>query len=105
MTPRDYKIALELKNRFSNHVPVVEMRVFGSRARGDNEIDSDLDVFVEVEDLNRSIRRLLKDASWEVGLDHDLVIAPVFFSREELERTPQRSTPLLQTVREEGILI
>jgi predicted nucleotidyltransferase len=105
MTDRDYEIAKQLKRKCSELVSIVEMRVFGSRARGDNRIDSDFDIFVEVERLDRNIRRLIQDTAWEVGLDYSLVIAPIVFSRDEIERSPIRSSPILQAVREEGIRI
>jgi uncharacterized protein len=103
MNQRDYEIARELKSRCNGKVPVVELRVFGSRARGDNASDSDLDIYVEVERLDRNIRRLIQDIAWEIGLDHSMVIAPVVYSRNEVEHSPARSSPLLEAVREEGI--
>jgi predicted nucleotidyltransferase len=105
MTDRDLEIARELKRRCSERVPLVEMRAFGSRVRGDNAIDSDLDIFVEVERLDRTIRRLIQDTAWEMGLDCSLVITPIVFSRDEIERSPIRSSPIVQAVREEGIKI
>jgi predicted nucleotidyltransferase len=105
MTDRDYEVARKLKLRCSKLVSLVEIRVFGSRARGDNEIDSDLDVFVEVERLDRKIRRLIQDTAWEIGLDYSLVIAPIVFSRDEIERLPSRSSPILEAVRGEGITV
>jgi predicted nucleotidyltransferase len=105
MTDRDFKIARELKGRYSELFSIIEMRVFGSRVRGDNEADSDLDIFVEVERLDRAVRRLIQDVAWEIGLDYSLVIAPIIFSREEIERLPGHSSPILEAVRAEGIMI
>lgn len=105
MTNQDYEIALLLKNRICSLVSLVEMRVFGSRARKDHTPDSDLDIFIEVETIDRSTRRLLQDAAWEVGLDNNRIIAPLIFSRAEIEDSPHRSTPIIESVHEDGILI
>jgi uncharacterized protein len=105
MTDHDLEIAKELKRRCGERVPLVDMRAFGSRARGDNLTDSDLDIFIEVEHLNRSVRRLIQDIAWEIGLDHSVIITPIVFSRDEIERSPIRSSPIVQAVREEGITI
>ena len=105
MTDHDLKIARELKRRCGEQVSLIEMRVFGSRARGDNKADSDLDIFIEVERLDRAIRRLIQDIAWETGLDYSTIITPIIFSRDEIERSPVRSSPIVQAVREEGITI
>ncbi len=60
MTDRDYEVAKRLKSKYCAIMPIIEMRVFGSRAREDNATDSDPAIFVEVERLDRSIRRLLQ---------------------------------------------
>jgi predicted nucleotidyltransferase len=105
MTATDHRIAQTLKRRLTESVPLVELRVFGSRARGDAEDDSDMDVFVEVESLSEDSERRISDIAWEVGFANFLVICPVAFSREQVERSPLRASPLVRNVREEGVVI
>jgi predicted nucleotidyltransferase len=43
MTQKDYEIAMQLRERISSMTEISDIRVFGSRARGDNDEDSDMD--------------------------------------------------------------
>lgn len=103
MTKRDQQIAEELKKRISATVRLVAFRVFGSRARGDADEDSDMDVFMEVERIDEEIKRKIQEVAWEVGFEHLLHISPLVFTRHELEETPLRSSFIVQNIVEEGV--
>lgn len=103
MTENDRSIAVTFKQRLTSVVELVEVRVFGSRARGDADEHSDLDVFVEVERLDKRLKERILDIAWEVGFENFLVIAPLIFSRDELENTPLRSSPIVKAIAEEGV--
>jgi predicted nucleotidyltransferase len=77
--------------------------VFGSRARGDYDPDSDYDVLVVVGKLDRMIRKTISDCAWEAGFQDCLVIVPVVVTRDEMEHSPLRSSLLMQAIREEGV--
>lgn len=105
MTERDHEIVRKLKRRCNEKVSIVEMRVFGSRARGDNVSDSDMDVFIEIERYDTEIEEIIRDIAWETGLEYLIHIYPLIFSRDEIEHSPLRSSPILNNVMEEGVLI
>ena len=65
MNPKDYEIAKKLKERLSAVVPLIDFKVFGSRARGDADEYSDMDVFLEVESLNKERKERISDIVWE----------------------------------------
>jgi predicted nucleotidyltransferase len=102
MNDKDYAVAKELKRRLAQHAAIADIRVFGSRARGDNDELSDMDVFIEVETLDREIREKIFDTVWEVGFSNYLVIAPIICTRAEVEDSPFRASPILKNILEEG---
>jgi predicted nucleotidyltransferase len=105
MKDKDRGVALELKNRLAGLVQLVDFCVFGSRARGDAMDDSDMDVFIEVENLDKDLKERVQDAAWEVGFENFMVISPLIFTRDELENSPLRSSPIVRVIKEEGLQI
>ena len=105
MKDGDRELAREVKRRLGVNIPIYEVRVFGSRARGDATPESDLDLYLETGQLSRQDRRLISEVAWEVGFENDVVIVPVVFSREALENGPLSASPLYRTIKKEGILV
>jgi predicted nucleotidyltransferase len=105
MKEKDHKIAEELKNRLAGLVRLVDFKVFGSRARGDADEYSDLDVFIEVEVLDSAIRNAISEVVWEVGYQNYTVISPLIFTRDELENSPLRASPIVKAIAEEGVAV
>lgn len=103
MNKRNRKIAGILKKRFSEEVQLLNLKVFGSRAKGDADEYSDMDVFVEVESISRKIRDKINDIAWEVGYENFIVISPIIFTRDEIKNSPLRSSPIVKSILEEGI--
>ena len=101
----DLRIAEELKQKLSQVVQLLDFRVFGSRAREDADEYSDMDVFLKVERIDPLIKEEIEDVIWEVGFENFIVISPLIFTREEIENTPLRSSPIVKNISEEGVSI
>ncbi|MBI4489951.1 MAG: nucleotidyltransferase domain-containing protein [Deltaproteobacteria bacterium] len=86
-------------------VPVHSTVLFGSRARGEPNPDSDYDVLVVVEQLDHGIQKKISHCAWEAGFEDCLLIVPVVVTRDEIEHSPFRSSLLMQAIHEEGITI
>jgi predicted nucleotidyltransferase len=71
----DRQIVREFQRCLADVVPVLDLRVFGSRARGDAAPDSDLDVFIELEACTPELRQRISEIAWEVGFEMDRVIS------------------------------
>ena len=105
MKPVDYKIAQELKTRIAQVVELIDFRVYGSKARGDDDEFSDMDIFVEVLSMDKKIKEDIADISWELGLENLLVISPLVFSKDEIENSPLRVSPIVKNIYDQGIRI
>jgi predicted nucleotidyltransferase len=103
IVPADRQVTLEFKRRLEEITMVLDVRLFGSRARGDAVPDSDLDVFVEVDSLTPELRRRIDEIAWEVGFERDYIISPVVVTHDELQQGPLGASPLILTIEREGV--
>ena len=83
-----------LRGRYGSRV--VDVRLFGSQARGEAREDSDVDVLVLLDhvepDDDRAITDMASDLIWEL---HGVVIEPLVMSADEFARwlASERRTP------------
>ncbi len=103
LTQSDRQTVAEFTRRLKRIVSVRDVRVFGSRARGNAAPDSDLDVFVVVESCTPQLRQRINDIAWEVGFEDDRIISPLVATTRQIEQGPFGASPLLLAIEREGI--
>jgi uncharacterized protein len=99
----DLQTARRLKDRVLKLSPLIDFRIFGSRARGDADEFSDIDIFMEFETVDRELKQKVKNAAWEMTLETGIVVTTLLFSRHEIEDSALRSSPIIHVILEEGI--
>lgn len=104
MKERYFNIAKKLKSAISKDNLIISLRIFGSCAR-EEEFDSDMNVFIEVETLSQQAKDQIRNITWQIGLDTETVISPLIFSREEIENSPIRASSIVENILQEGIAI
>ena len=105
MTRNDLNILSIFKSLVSQKAKIHEIRIFGSRARGDATEQSDMDVLVVVDRLDHAIEKHISDCAWEAGFAHDVVIVPVAVTTEILKNSPVRESAFIKNVYREGIAV
>jgi predicted nucleotidyltransferase len=95
------ELALRLGARFDD--ALVLLRLFGSRARGQANAGSDVDVAVVLEHAGWRERCAVIDVAADVGLEYDLDVSPTVLDRSTYERWRDQERPLVLDIEREGI--
>jgi predicted nucleotidyltransferase len=77
---------------------VVSMGLFGSKARGDADSESDIDLLVIVTDDDGVLRSELWRMASDVSLEFDVVLSAHVFSRQRWQQARRVHVPLYRAV-------
>lgn len=106
MTSTEKQVLAKFKADLTKRLRVSNIILFGSRARGDADALSDMDLIVileeEADDLARDI---VSDCAWEAGFDHGMVLVPIVFSARDWEADVVRHSLLGKAVVQEGLAL
>ena len=104
MTALETTIIREFKALLSERLGRYSLVLFGSRARGDADEQSDMDLLVIIEQPeDYEILTFVYDCAYEAGLEHGILLNTVVVSRERWENSPERSSLLAEAVRRDGV--
>jgi predicted nucleotidyltransferase len=84
---------------------VLSITLYGSQARGDASIESDIDLFIVVQKDTPALRQALVDLAWQIQFEHDVVISDIIYSVEQFQQMQSRQFPYYQSIQRDGILL
>ncbi len=79
---------------------IIDMKLFGSSARGDYSKNSDIDIMVILPIVNRKIEEELFDIAYDLELENDCLIDVIV-----IPENMKKNIPLYQNIEKEGIAI
>jgi predicted nucleotidyltransferase len=98
------KQALEaLRKVLFDRYPVIDFRLFGSKARDEDRHDSDLDVMIEIPKYDQAMVAEIDDIIFKLNIEHDVFISALYFGKDELEEGPLSEAPIYKIIQREGI--
>jgi len=102
MTYKDKVAAItkQFRQTVENKYSVIEMKLFGSFARGDYSKTSDIDLMVRLPKVDRNIEEDLFNIAYDLELEHDCVIDVIV-----LPQDLGNNIMIYQNIQKEGIAI
>lgn len=97
-------IIRELKNILKNVAPTASAILFGSRARGDNREDSDVDllILIDKDNMKYEDESRITDPLYDFEFNNGVIMSPIVMTRQAWEETKYRTT-LYDEVARDGI--
>jgi uncharacterized protein len=95
----------ELKRRLDNLLgpDTFRMVLFGSRARGDYDDNSDIDVAIIVRGLTRELKMRILEEVAEFELEYLLPISALILSEEDFDHLKMRERRIALDIEKEGV--
>ena len=105
LEPNDRAAVLEYVTRIYARFPdrVLAVALFGSKARGDDDSESDIDLLVLVDVEDRVFRSELWRIASDVSLDYNVVLSARVFGRDRWAETRRMRLPLYRAVAVDGV--
>ncbi|MBA7703310.1 hypothetical protein ES703_112092 [subsurface metagenome] len=84
---------------------LIELKLFGSKARGDDQPDSDIDVLVIVVTDDSHIRESVYNIVTDILLQTDLCISPKIISKDKFDQLRKENTSFIRNVSRDAITV
>ena len=101
------EIAIEAVARIlRSQFPVEEIILFGSKARGDHDAFSDIDLLlVTTKALHWKEEKAIVEILFDIGITHDVIFTPLFVSKEEWKGGLFAQFPIYAEILRDGAVI
>jgi predicted nucleotidyltransferase len=96
----------EAARTVKSQFPVEEIILFGSKARGDHDAFSDIDLLlVTTKPLHWKDEKAIVEVLFDIGMTHDVIFTPLFVSKEEWKGGLFAQFPIYSEILRDGAVI
>jgi predicted nucleotidyltransferase len=93
----------ELREELFAKYRIIDIRLYGSKARGGGREGSDLDIMIEIPEYDRAMVAEIDDIIYRINLEHDVFISALVFGKDEIEEGPMSEAPIYKVIQREGV--
>jgi predicted nucleotidyltransferase len=103
---REELAIVEAARTVKSEFPVEEIILFGSKARGDHDAFSDIDLLlVTTKPLHWKDEKAIVEVLFDIGMTHDVIFTPLFVSKEEWKGGLFAQFPIYSEILRDGAVI
>jgi predicted nucleotidyltransferase len=105
LTPDEREAISDFSKRLREEFgPLIkEIIFFGSKVKGENNKDSDIDILVILNSLSWEIKRGISELAAEENIKHNVVITTIRYDVDTWENPVIKASPFAMSVKNEGI--
>ena len=100
----DIQAVRELKRILDRKFPEAEIILYGSKAREENIVFSDIDVLILINDeVNNSLREEIYSISYDIELEHNVVFGILVESKKFWNSSIAKAMSIHENIEKDGI--
>jgi uncharacterized protein len=84
---------------------VVQVTLFGSKARGSSTADSDMDVLILAKGEDRLLQKKISKISAQIDLDYDILLNSLLIADKRWKQMSEERFSLCRNVERDGIML
>ncbi len=84
---------------------VFQVILFGSKARGDSNADSDVDVLILANEENRRLQEKINIIASQISLDYDVLFNPLLIAKSRWMQMANERFSICRNVERDGVVL
>lgn len=103
LSPSELKAIKEFKEKISQNYFVADFKLFGSKARGDSNKDSDIDILVVLQKVSEEVKDKIYDLVNEILFKYGIDLSVKIFPKKKYDYLNGIPSVFMQFIQKEAI--